>query len=784
MSAKKDEQTVKISNMSQTSMLRQVCPDSTQLKSTNQNVAPTEEALRAALHEELDYYKELHMMTNMELDEVKWQLATLQSEYDSMSNSFFWKITKPARWLLDVTKAAIYKQKPLPSCYNVETELKEGLNKKDKLSDIIDEGIPTDHYEDNVSFKNYKTDIKAVALYLPQFHTIPENDEWWGKGFTEWTNVKKGAPRYEGHYQPRIPHDDIGYYDLSDIETLKKQVKLAKEHGLYGFAIYYYWFSGHRLLEKPLDLLLEHKEIDFPFMAIWANENWTRVWDGAKKDILIKQKYQSQDPESFILDLKKYIDDERYIRMDGKPVIGLYQPMAIPRLKKVLQTWRDTAEKCGIGPILIWVCSNEASAHIWGIEDIVDGEYEFPPRTRYDEPYCEFPNKGKVLDYKAIVGNAKTFTTNNRKIPVYRGVMLRWDNSARRAKKYNIWCNFSNAYFYLWLRIEMAYLRKNFDADHRFLFVNAWNEWGEGTYLEPDKEYGYASINTLSRALMDLPLENVDGAASENTILYLGACSPFDKGADWDQALQKDCQIAVQAHVFYPELLEEVVEYTNHIPYPFDLYISTTDQTQAQTIAIYVENHSNARTKLVQVFTNKGRDVAPFILQMQPVISNYQYICHIHTKKSMYSSSLGDSWRSYLFSNLLGDKDMVKEIFWEFVNNPKLGVIFPENLKKIRPQVEWGSNKENVEALLRQMHKRISLPETAMFPAGNMLWARVDAVKDLFALNWTEADFPEEAGQEEATIMHAVERVWFYLAKANGYSYQRTRNIGDNEPFD
>ena len=146
------------------------------------------------------------------------------------------------------------------------------------------------YYEDNIDFSKYSSDIKAIALFLPQFHSIKENEIWWGKGFTEWKNVKKGKPLYEGHHQPRIPGDPekyLGYYELTQSETMKKQIELAKNHGIYGFGFYYYWFSGKTLLEKPLLLLLNNKDIDFNFLLIWANENWTKKWDGKDKYVLI-----------------------------------------------------------------------------------------------------------------------------------------------------------------------------------------------------------------------------------------------------------------------------------------------------------------------------------------------------------------------------------------------------------------------------------------------------------------------------------------------------------------
>ena len=224
---------------------------------------------------------------------------------------------------------------------------------------VIDMNSQLSQYEKNLDFSNFNSDIKAIAIYLPQFHSIKENDIWWGKGFTEWTNVKKCKSHFEGHHQPRIPGDKLNYldyYELTNSNIIKKQIKLAKNHGIYGFGIYYYWFSGKRLLEKPLDIYLNDKSLNFPFLLIWANENWTRHWNGRNKDILIKQEYKDKDPELFIKDIKKYLIDKRYIKIDNKPVIGLYEPFDVPQLNKTIKIWREKSIEYGIGDIFILVC--------------------------------------------------------------------------------------------------------------------------------------------------------------------------------------------------------------------------------------------------------------------------------------------------------------------------------------------------------------------------------------------------------------------------------------------
>jgi len=361
-------------------------------------------------------------------------------------------------------------------------------------------------HEENSDFSHYTTDIKTVAFYLPQFHQVPENDLWWGQGFTEWTNTKKAEPLFEGHYQPREPHDDFGYYDLSDVEVLRKQVKLAKQHGIYGFCFYHYWFSGKRLLEKPLNMLLEHPDIDMNFCLCWANENWTRRWDGKDKELLIEQKYEEEDPLDFIKDLEKYLVDKRYIKIEGKPVILIYKIPEIPNLREAINTWRNYCRESGIGEIAVF-------AVLHGLIDcdsiikecLFDGFVEFPPH-RYFSQHPLIYKKTLIYDY------AKSIETNDNEqlsTKYYRALMLGWDNTARLGDSSTIFNNFSIKTYYDYFKRCINYTRRHFEREQRFIFINAWNEWSEGTYLEPDKRYGYVLLNMTSRALFDLSYNNM-----------------------------------------------------------------------------------------------------------------------------------------------------------------------------------------------------------------------------------------------------------------------------------
>lgn len=623
--------------------------------------------------------------------------------------------------------------------------------------------LPIDSfYQENIDFSGKNSDIKTLAFYLPQFHTFKENDEWWGKGFTEWVNAKKSLPRFKGHYQPRLPHDDIGYYDLTNIESIKKQVKLAKEHGIYGFCFYLYWFSGKRLMEKPVDLLLKHPEIDINFCLCWANENFTKKWDGQNQNILMAQEYSKDDPVKFIKDIKKYIDDKRYIRVNNKPVIMVYNPHIIPDVEEVIKKWREEARKNGIGEIEVWT----RNLLIDGNQPIneADAEFDFPPLQKgFSNSVITGLKDAYLFDYSVVVDEMKKiYSTYKHPKRIYYATTMAWDNSSRRKEGYTIYHNYSLNKFYEWNRAVVEQTRLLHNEDDRFMFVNAWNEWCEGTYLEPDQKYGYANINTLSKAIFDLPFENMIVTNEHNSEKKN---NKFDK------------KIAVQIHLYYTDLCSEIVSQLNRIPYNYDCYITTSDAEKKKIIEKIFEKKCTAQKVVIDIAKNRGRDVAPFVVQMKKYARNYDYICHIHTKKSK-TVAYGDSWRTYLYNHLFGSEDNIIKIFNSFEKNKNLGIIFPEIYPVIMDQVGfYGNNKENC---LKEF-RRLGIPKNyincpLIFPAGTMFWARVEAIMPLFSTNYNYRDFDKELNQLDATPAHAIERIICSLAKSRGFIYEKIFN--------
>ena len=347
--------------------------------------------------------------------------------------------------------------------------------------------------------------VKAIAFYLPQFHPIPENDRWWGEGFTEWNNVRAGRPNFPGHYQPHVPIG-LGYYDLRDTQVLQHQTELAKLYGIYGFCFYYYWFGGKVLLDLPIHRMLESGKPDFPFCICWANENWTRRWDGLEHDVLIAQRHSPEDDVNFIRHVENVLLRKNYIRVRGKPLLMVYRPSLFPDSLETTGRWRDHFRRKGHGELhLVMVRSFQDSTapEVYGFDAAIQFPPHFPIATitsLIEGKDAKF--KGTVYDYAETRRVAiEELITASRTGKTYATVMPSWDNTARRGSHATIWINSSPEAYHAWLLAAVEQVQKKEEADERLIFINAWNEWAEGCHLEPDERYGYAWLNATALAL-------------------------------------------------------------------------------------------------------------------------------------------------------------------------------------------------------------------------------------------------------------------------------------------
>ncbi|WP_238367983.1 glycoside hydrolase family 99-like domain-containing protein [Mesobacterium pallidum] len=365
---------------------------------------------------------------------------------------------------------------------------------------------PGEHYEDfdPKIATGRKQRAKVLAYYLPQFHPVPANDQAWGKGFTEWNNIARGMPRFEGHVQPRQPRD-LGFYDLRDTDAMRRQVEIAQAAGIHGFCFYHYWFDGERVLERPMNALLADPSIEMPFCLMWANENWTRTWDGHDRDVLLRQTYRKEDDAAFCADLARHFDDPRYIRVGGRPLFFIYRPGQIPEPRETIARWRKLLKDTfGHDPVIFMAQGfDDYDPRRYGL----DGAIEFPPhKLAKDLPdiqkslnMLDPEYAGTVVSYDAVVDRAAK--VERPPYPLIRTASPSWDNEARRPGRSMVFAGSTPEKFEDWMRQAIDFSHANPVWNENFVCVNAWNEWAEGAYLEPDVHYGAAYLNAVARAV-------------------------------------------------------------------------------------------------------------------------------------------------------------------------------------------------------------------------------------------------------------------------------------------
>ncbi|MGI4755377.1 MAG: glycoside hydrolase family 99-like domain-containing protein [Janthinobacterium lividum] len=351
--------------------------------------------------------------------------------------------------------------------------------------------------------------VRLIAYYLPQFHPIPENDRAWGKGFTEWTNVTKATPTFSGHYQPHLPAE-LGFYDLRSPEVLRRQSEMAKKYGIYGFCFHHYWFNGKPLLDAPINALLADPTIDLPFCINWANENWTKRWDGKDKEIIVAQNHSPDDDLALAKSLEPLLRDPRYIRIDGRPLIMIYRPAALPDAKATLARWRAHFLRVGLGdPYLVM---SQEHATVNPREYSFDGAAALPPRgSGTSTPLrrglrklskFHFKRGGILCSYDEMVKYSISYRPED--FPFLPGVCPSWDNTARKGSKGQVFLGATPKKYAAWLKDTCEYVLRSKRAEERIVFVNAWNEWAEGAHLEPDRHFGYAHLEETAKVLKSL----------------------------------------------------------------------------------------------------------------------------------------------------------------------------------------------------------------------------------------------------------------------------------------
>jgi len=670
------------------------------------------------------------LLLENEIESLKILYKYKSEEVDELVGSNSWKITKPIRYIFSRVKFV----------KEILKKISAKINVKDQLIDQI----PKIDIEIKTNFKYQKKNkignlIKPIAFYLPQFHPLEENNRFWGKGFTEWSNVRRVTKFFDSHYQPRKPNK-LGYYDLRLPEVIREQIKIASNYGIHGFCFHFYWFNNKSLMTLPVDNFLKINS-KFKFCFNWANENWTKNWDGLDKEVLLHQNYSEDSLKKMIKFMVPYLKNERYIQIQERPIFLIYNIKKIPKFNDNIKTANKILEENGLKPLFVIACETFGLKYKDLENKKVDALVEFPPhfvKSMEINASKNFYNNfnGKLFDYNQVVSNE--ITKNNesiKKIRRYKTAMLAWDNTARRLDKSHIFANYNITAYSQWIDHILSYEFNQVD-NNKYLFINAWNEWAEGTYLEPDENLGFKNLDATYQII-----SNYNGTATQKPE---------------DTQIKKRNNYAVIFHIYYEDLVEQYLKkISNFEKIGFDLYVTTNDIKKLSKIKSAYPNLNYF------IFENRGRDMLPFIKILKKIEKlEYKAICKIHTKKSVYRPD-GDKLRNKILNSLL-NKNTINKILI-LLEDPSIGMIGPEGSILKFDEKNMLFNKDKYEFLLNMLH----IKSADYFFSGSMFWFKQDALKKIELID--ENLFERENGYADGMIHHSVERLLISLVKHNKY---------------
>ena len=553
----------------------------------------------------------------------------------------------------------------------------------------IDNLINESLYQNNQDFSNFTTKHKIIAIYYPDNIIINNNRN-----------------KYNN--------------DINNFKIIEDQVRLAKSHGIFGFGMVYNLFHTYNLNDTAFNSFLYINGLNFSFFIIFKENNEYSL----QNNTLLMQHLTYNKTNLFILfeNVQNYLFNNNYIKFREKPIIGVF-----------FSSFRTSS--------------------------LIDDIKEFRWRKNiFILSFSNNKNNSNIKDNNSINYLIKLHSLNlgltnelnkNYFYNIYHHNLIKEDiNEKKNIKNFDVVIGSKPHKFYIILK---DYLNNIVHNKGYYILFNAWNDYYENLYLEPNKEYGFSYLNYFSKAIFDL---------NDNKIYDLNL-------------LNNKCKIAVQVHLFYEDLIAEIINKTNNIPVKFDLYITITSPNIYRTLDNYIKNYSRSNNYEILLVENKGRDVLPFLVQMKDKIKNYIYICHIHTKKSKTVPETGALWRNYLFNNLLGNINIVSEILNDLESNKKLGFIFPETFVGIIKPFYVLTNKTRnwMNFLSSKLFPNCGIGKLINFPAGNMFWSKINAIFQIFIYDLS-IYFPGEDEQTNDTIMHGIERIWLYLVKYNHFKYK------------
>jgi len=608
----------------------------------------------------------------------------------------------------------------------------------------IDNKLEETNYEKNINFSQYSTNIKVIALYFPNIHLSKFSEM-----MIKESQFYDGKEDVKEYYQQNLPYKENKHLNKNKLnyfpeyKLIYKQIELAKSHGIYGFGLYIYFFSNKIIIDKYINAFIENTFIKFKYLFILKHKN---IYYRNEKLFILHQ-FNKQFPKTFISKIQKYLFDERYIKFDSKPIICLDKFNKIEKLKHLVSSWRNEAKNIGFKDLFIITSLKHKNISTIELSNIYNAGYEYLPNylfsTRLRVNFIK-----NYFFFSGLIFNDMGFQNNNS-FYIFRGSTLANNIKIRRR---NIFGEYSPELFYIMNKMIINKTLNNSKDSHKFIFLNSWNNYYDGTYLEPDNQFSYGSLNALSKAIFNLNFRN-------KTYIYSN--------------LNNYVKVAVQAHIFHVDLVDDIINITNNIPVKFDLYITTNNLNKRKIIKEHVAIKSKANKYQIKIVKNKGRDILPLLIQMRKVFNKYKYFCHIHSKKTLQNPIYGYKWRLYLYKNLLGSKETVSEILSDFEENEKLGFIFPETFYLAKESAlkldEQLINAMNY--LINKLFGEFKIGNKLDFPAGDMFWARSKAVYQIFKINLENDIFLEGEGPQ--TILFAIERIWLYIVKYNGYYYQK-----------
>ena len=620
-------------------------------------------------------------------------------------------------------------------------------------------------YYDYREHKNAKKPFKTIAFYFPQYHPFEENDRFWGKGFTEWTNVAKAKPLFASHYQPRLPVH-MGYYDLRLVENMVEQARIAKNYGVDGFAYHFYWFAGRTVMETPLQNMIKNNNVSINFCLSWANENWSRRWDGLDSDVLLRQEHSLDDSAKLLDHLLQYFRDERYIKVNGAPVLIVYRPLMIPNILETVKMWRQKIVQAGFPGIYL------VTTLAVGVGDPLainfDAAVQFPPHGFQGAQITDKQENlvpgfsGNVFSYyDAVVhGEYREEAERNKKYPLLFTSTMAWDNSARKGLRGDIFKEFSLRIFKRWntFNILRTLSNREISPDERFIFINAWNEWAEGTHLEPDRKFGFGYLEALRQAQASFhdPEGNFDAQIRRQRDPRVHNVS------------KKHCMII---HAFSVPATKAIILRFRKLRLntdAFDVFVTT--DTIKKALAVKAE----LPLAIVSLHENRGRDILPFIETLRSISHlPYTSCLKLHSKETKYRSD-GNALREKILDELLPSQKTVLSVLNLFEKNPRLGAAAPANLMLKFDRENMHSNLHHARILASRMGMdedefAATSKHRPGFVAGSMLWLRPAALQSLLTLK--SQDFPDEIGLSDGTMAHAVERMLLPAIRKANFSF-------------